>query len=150
MPGSFNIVDVNGVTVIVDRPEPSWFLRAVLRALKDRTVGRLITVAGRLDPVPNSDLAEVGRLLGRASSALVLHSEAEQAGRATTFRHGVTLSDVPPPIIHTPTERRAIGRALGMARPRDMLLVLADNPLSALRALSRASHAGPRRMLAAD
>jgi UDP-N-acetylmuramyl tripeptide synthase len=150
MPGSFNIVDVNGVTAIVGLPEPSWFLRPVLRAVKDRAIGRLITVVGRLDPVPDVDLAEVGRLLGRASSGLVLHSESENTSRATSFRQGVALSDVPPPIVHTPSERRAITRALAMAKPRDFLLVLADRPLPALRALSRATRAGSRDMLAAD
>jgi cyanophycin synthetase len=150
MPGSFNIVEVNGATAIVDRPEPSWFLRSVLRAVKDRAVGRVITVAGRLDAVPASDLAEVGRLLGRASSALILHSDVGDAGRAASFRQGVAQSDVPPPIVHTPTERRAITRALAMARPRDILLVLADKPMPALRALSRATHSAPRDMLAAD
>ncbi len=150
MPGSFNIIDVNGATAIVDRPEPSWFLRSILRAVKDRAVGRVITVAGRLETVPASDLTEVGRLLGRASSALILHSEAEDAGRAASFRQGVALSDVPPPIVHTPSERRAITRALAMARPRDILLVLADKPLPALRALSRATHSASKDMLAAD
>jgi cyanophycin synthetase len=150
MPGSFNIIDVNGATAIVDRPEPSWFLRSVLRAVKDRAAGRVITVAGRLESVPASDLVEVGRLLGRASSALILHSEAEDAGRAASFRQGVAQSDVPPPIVHTPSERRAITRALAMARPRDILLVLADKPLPALRALTRATHSAPRDMLAAD
>jgi UDP-N-acetylmuramyl tripeptide synthase len=150
MPGSFNIVEVNGTTAIVDRPQPSWFLRSVLRAVKDRAAGRVITVAGRLDPVPDSDLAEVGRLLGRASSALVLHSQSARTERAASFRQGVALSDVPPPIVHTPTERRAIARALAMARPRDILLVLADKPLPALRLLTRATQAGSRDMLAAD
>jgi cyanophycin synthetase len=150
MPGSFNIVEVNGATAIVDRPEPSWFLRPVLRAVKDRTIGRLVTVAGRLDSVPDSDLAEVGRLLGRASQALVFHSEAENAVRAAGFRQGVALSDVPPPIVHTPSERRAVTRGLSMVRPRDFLLILADRPQTVLRALARATQPGQRDMLAAD
>jgi cyanophycin synthetase len=150
MPGSFNIVEVNGATAIVDRPEPSWFLRPILRAVKDRTIGRVVTVAGRLEAVPDSDLAEVGRLLGRASQALVLHSDSEDAARAAGFRQGVALNDVPPPIVHTPSERRAVTRGLAMVRPRDFLLILADRPQSVLRALARAAQAGPRDMLAAD
>lgn len=150
MPGSFNIIDLNGATAIVDRPEPSWFLRPVLRAVKDRTVGRLITVVGRLETVPASDLVEVGRLLARASSALILHSAEIDAQRSASFRQGVAQSDVPPPIVHTPSERRAISRAIAMARPRDILLVLADKPMPALRALSRATHTGQSEPLAAD
>jgi cyanophycin synthetase len=150
MPGSFNVVEVHGATAIVDRPEPSWFLRPILRAVKDRTVGRLVTVAGRLDSVPESDLGEVGRLLGRASQALVLHSESENPARAAGLRQGVAQSDVPPPIVHTPSERRAVNRALAIVRPRDVLLILADRPQSVLRALTRAAEAGQRDMLVAD
>lgn len=150
MPGSFNIVEVNGATAIVDRPEPSWFLRPILRAVKDRAIGRLVTVAGRLEAVPDSDLGEVGRLLGRASQALVLHSETEDAARAAGFRQGVALNDVPPPIVHTPSERRAVTRGLAMVRRRDFLLILADRPQAVLRALARAAQATPRDMLAAD
>ncbi|HEY7035684.1 MAG TPA: hypothetical protein VH482_30375 [Thermomicrobiales bacterium] len=150
MPGSFNIVEVNGATAIVDRPEPSWFLRPILRAVRDRTIGRLVTVAGRLESVPDSDLTEVGRLLGRASQALVLHSEPDSAARVAGLRQGVAMSDVPPPIVHTPSERRAVTRALAMMRSRDFLLVLADRPQTVLRALARAGQTGTRDMLAAD
>ena len=114
---------------IVDRPEPSWFSAPSCVLSKTAPSDVSITVAGRLDPVPDSDLTEVGRLLGRASSALMLHSQSDAHRTRRRFRQGVALSDVPPPIVHTPTERRAISRALAMARPRDYLLVLADKPL---------------------
>jgi cyanophycin synthetase len=86
MPGSFNVFEVNGVTVIVDRPSPSWFLRPILRATRDRAAGRLLTITGLLGSVPDFDLAEVGRLLGRASNALILNDSKDRAERVSTFR----------------------------------------------------------------
>lgn len=137
LPGSFNVFDIHGVTVVVDRPEPSWFLRPLLRAIRDRSKSRTITIVGQLPDVPDADLPEVGRLLGRASTALILHSQDQASPRSTSLRQGVAQNDVPPPILHTPTERRAVARALQMARPRDFLLILSDRPLPLLRTLAR-------------
>lgn len=134
-PGSFNRIEVRGITVVVGRPEPSWFLRPVIRSLRDRN--RLITVVGRLNDVPESDVTEVGRLIGRASAAVVLHSEQLNQRRASALRGGIALNEIPPPIVHTTTERRALNRAIEFARPGDAMLVLADRPVPILRALLR-------------
>lgn len=138
LPGSFNVIEVQGFTAVVDRPAPSWFLRSVVRALGHQKHGRTITVAGRLDRVPESDLMEVGRLVGRASDVLVLHSHEPNALRASLFRQGAALNDVPPVVVNVPTERRAVSRALKLLRPGDTGLFLADDPVSVIRALQRA------------
>jgi UDP-N-acetylmuramyl tripeptide synthase len=143
MPASFNIFEINGTTAIVDRPEPSWFLRSVLRAVRDRKFGRLITVVGQLSAIPEADLVEVGRLLGRSSDALLVHSVTDDAERLVKFRRGLAQNDVPPPIVRIPTEARAVARGLSMLRARDILLVLADHPNSVIRALGRAQHQNP-------
>lgn len=140
MPASFNIFEVNGATAIVDRPEPSWFLRSILRAIRDRKFGRVITVVGRLEDIPDPDLVEVGRLLGRSSHALLIHSATDDSARVAKFRHGLAQNEFPPPIVRIPTEPRAVSRALSMLRPRDLLLVIADHPISVIRTLGRAQH----------
>ena len=139
-PGSFNVFRVGAAIAIVDRPTPSWFLRPILRPLTHHAQGRQIVVVGRLDNVPFTDLGEVGRLLGRSSTAILLHSEDQDPHRSAVFRQGVALTTVPPPIIHVPTERRAINRALRLARPNDRLLIFADHPLPVLRTLRRAAN----------
>lgn len=147
-PGSFNCIEIGEILAVVGRPEPSWFLRPVLRAMRDRK--RLITVAGTLDGVPEVDLPEVGRLLGRSSAAVVIHSEEERPERSEALRNGIALNEVPPPIVHTTTERRAVTRALSLARPRDGILVLADHPIPVLRALLRHAEIAAKRELTAD
>jgi hypothetical protein len=68
---------------------------------------------------------------------VVLHSEQLDQHRASALRGGIALNEVPPPIVHTTTERRALARALEFARPGDGMLVLADRPVPILRALLR-------------
>ncbi len=138
LPGSFNVVEAQGFTAIVDRAAPSWFLRSVLRALGHHRQGRTITVVGQLDQMPEPDLVEVGRLIGRSSNVLVLHSHDPNGMRGSLLRQGAALNDVPPVVIHVPTERRAVGRAIKLLRPGDTGLFLADDPASVIRALQRA------------
>lgn len=134
---SFRVIEMDGVTVIVDRPNPSWFLRSVLRSLRGMKPNRVITVVGRMAAVPANDLQEVGRLVGRTSSHLVMHSEDEDPHRASAVRQGAALNTVPPVIVHTTTEGRALTRALEISKRGDVLLVLADRPAALARALTR-------------
>ena len=140
MPGSFNMVRVAGAVAVVDRPAPSWFLRAPLRGLGHLRPGhRLITVAGAMSDVPEDDLVETGRLLGRAGGALIIHSQ-ESENRLNLLRQGITSNEVPPVMIHLPTERKAINRMIRMVRPDDLVFVLADRPDLVLRTLERAAN----------
>jgi len=139
MPGSFQVIDVDGISVVVDRPNPSWFLRPVLRSLRDIAPNRIISVVGRLTGVPASDLPEVGRLVGRSSSLLVSHSVDEEPARAAAFKRGAAQNEVPAAIVHTRNESRALARALSIARRGDLVLVLADRPAPLIRTIARAS-----------
>ena len=138
MPGSFNVLPVGEATAVVDRPAPSWFLRPALRALAHLPARRLLTVAGKMLAVPDEDLVETGRLLGRGGGALILHGAAEHADRAARLRQGITGNEVPPVAMQAASERQAVRRALDLLRPGDLVFVLADEPASVLRALDRA------------
>jgi UDP-N-acetylmuramyl pentapeptide synthase len=138
MPGSFNVVALDGVTVVVDRPAPSWFLRPSLRAVSHLAARRTLIVAGRLDQVPESDLFETGRLLGRSAGAIILHGDDAVPERAKPLRQGIAANRVPPVIVHVPSESRAIGRLLRLAQPGDVGFVLANDPAGVLRSLERA------------
>jgi cyanophycin synthetase len=144
MPDSFQVIDLNGISVVVDRPNPSWFLRPVLRSLKDLTPNRIISVVGRLAGIPSSDLPEVGRLIGRNSTLVVSHSSTEEPARTEAIKQGAAQNEVPPVILHTKTEGRALTRALGMAKHGDVVLVLADKPAPLARMLRREAKAPGR------
>jgi UDP-N-acetylmuramyl tripeptide synthase len=139
MPGSFNVLAIDEAVVVVDRPAPSWFLRSALRGIVHLRSGhRLITVAGQMESVPDADLVETGRLLGRAAGVLILHGAAEQPERLALLRQGVAANKVPPLVVRVATERQAIARVIRMLRPDDLAFVLADRPESVLRAFQRA------------
>lgn len=138
MPGSFNVVSVAGATAIIDRAAPSWFLRPVMRAIAHLPHRRFLAVVGQLLGVTDEDIFEIGRLLGRAGGALILH-DGDAPNRSSAFRLGVAQNEVPPVVIHTGSERQAINRALRMIQPDDLLLILADEPSGVLRNLRRAS-----------
>ena len=142
-PERFQVIDVNGISVVVDRPNPSWFLRAVLRSVRDIPSNRIISVVGRLAGVPVSDLPEVGRLIGRTSSFVVVHSESDEPTRAAAIRQGAARNEVPAVIVHTRSEGRALSRALSLARAGDLVLVLADRPAPLIQTLMRAAGSAP-------
>ncbi len=132
MPGSFNVFEVNGGTVVIDRPAASWFLRPAMRAAGNLGVGRGITVIGPMAVVADDDLGEVGRLLGRHSSIVVTHGD-WTSERTASMRSGAAANEVPPIFMHLPNERRAIQQALGMLTPERVLLVLAEEAAAAVR-----------------
>jgi cyanophycin synthetase len=129
MPGSFNLIYSSGVPTIVDRPAPSWFVRPIVRALRDFRQARVITVVGTMEGVPEQDFAEVGRLLGRVSSAMLVAT-----GRATDgyqwqlLREGAFRNDVPPVFLPFPTEQAAYRKAVAMSRPADTIYFLSASP----------------------
>jgi UDP-N-acetylmuramyl tripeptide synthase len=137
LPGSFSVREVGAVTTVVDRVMPSWFLRPVLRAANPQSRRRQITVIGGMNKLPQADVIEIGRLLGRSHGAVILHGELSEE-RYADFRRGVARNPYPPVLIHLPTERRAINRAMQAVRAEDVLLFLTDgDPGPAIRAVAR-------------
>ncbi len=131
----FQTVALDGITVVLDRPNPSWFLRQVLRSIRDTEGGHLIAVTGAMHEIPLGDLPECGRLLGRVASMIVFHSNNPDDERTEAFRRGVALTEVPPPIVHTRTEPRAVERALAQAQPGDTVMVLTEQLAAVLRSI---------------
>jgi cyanophycin synthetase len=137
LPGSFNTFEVNGYRVHVDGASPSWHLRSLLRAVNPGNRHRQLTVLGNLEGLPVNDIREVGRLLGRHKGAIILHSNKDPV-LLDSLRRGIASNDYPPIVIHLPTERRALNRALKTARTDDVVLILCDaDPGPSLRALRR-------------
>jgi cyanophycin synthetase len=136
MPGSFNVFDTGTATIVVDRPVPSWFLRATLRGTSNLGAGRQIRVVGPMADVATDDLAEVGRLLGRNGGVLIVHGT-WLLERLELLRQGASGNEVPPIFLQASDERRAVQQGFAMLRPHDVLLILAEDASSALRLVSR-------------
>ena len=136
MPGSFNVFDSGSATIVVDRPMPSWFLRTSLRASVNLGTGRQVRVIGPMANVPDDDIAEVGRLLGRNGGVIILHG-AWESGRLERIRQGAAANHVPPIVLQAPDERTAVQQAMSMLRADDVMLVLAENPAATVRLIQR-------------
>ncbi len=137
LPASFNIYTVDTFRIVVDTAAPSWILRTLLRTVNPGNRRRQLTVIGNLQHLPEYDLPEVGRLLGRHQGAIILHSSNEP-GHVERLKRGIAANDYPPVVIHLPTERRALNRALKTAKTDDIVLILTDtDPGPTIRAIGR-------------
>ncbi|MCC6312413.1 MAG: hypothetical protein IT337_00255 [Thermomicrobiales bacterium] len=139
LPGSFTTIDIGGALVIVDRPAPPWFLRAPLRAVARLTATRHVRIIGRASAIPDDELHETGRMLGRGGGLCVLHSEDDAPERTQLLRSGIAANEVPPIVIHVESEAAAIDSVLRALRPDDVVYMLADDPKTAVRRLQRAA-----------
>lgn len=137
LPGSFSVRQVGSIDTFVDRIMPSWFLKPVLRAVNPQSRRRQITVIGGLDSVPYHDVFEIGRLLGRTHGAVIHHGDVD-SDVYEEFKRGIARNEYPPMLLHLPTERRALNRAMRALRADDVALFLcAGDPGPALRAVAR-------------
>lgn len=137
LPGSFNVFEKGSFRAFLDHAGSSATLRHLLRAVNPGNKRRQITVVGNLSSFADAEVQEIGRLIGRHHGAIILHSNLN-AWAIDSFRRGIAANDYPPVVIHLPTERRALNRALRTAKTDDVLLVLNQgDPGIALRALSR-------------
>ncbi len=141
VPGSFNVIERSGALLVVDLPTPPYFLRAPMRAVGHLPGQRHIRMIGRLDGIPDADLAETGRLLARGANLIVIHDESASPERADLLRQGIAAHDVPPVVIRAATESTALSAVLRMLRPEDVVYILADDPRAILRRLRRATRA---------
>lgn len=150
LPGSFNVFEKGAFRAVVDQAGPSSTLRPLLRAVNPGNRRRQITVVGDLASFALAEVQEIGRLLGRHHGAIIVHSNMDPAA-IDQFRRGIASNPYPPVVIHLPTERRALNRALKTVRSEDVLLVLCrDDPNMATRALSRYVRSNPTSPANAD
>jgi UDP-N-acetylmuramyl pentapeptide synthase len=136
MPGSFNIFSANGATIAVDRPTSSWFLRAPLRAAGNLGSGRHIRVVGPMLQIDTADLFDIGKLLGRSGQVVITHGH-WGADRLHQFRLGTAATRVPPVFLQAADERSAITQSLRILRKDDVMLILAENPISVIRQITK-------------
>lgn len=135
-PGSFNILSTGNSMLILDQPAASWFLRPVLRALRDYHRARLLTVFSGLRGTLREDTAEIGRLLGRISNILIVSDdEVDDAERIALAMEGARRNAVPPVLIPVASEVEGVRRAMGLARPKDVIYVLSDDPAALWQSL---------------
>ncbi|MBO9403783.1 MAG: hypothetical protein J7448_01695 [Thermomicrobium sp.] len=128
LPGSCNLVFLRDLIVLIDGARDLWTLRTLLRGVRQSTPHKVFVVTHGFPWLSQEDLREVGRILGRVTG-MILISEPLGDERLAAFREGVVENVLPPVIVTQPDLPQALQTVLTLARPGDLCLVLASDPL---------------------
>ncbi len=89
----------------------------------------MLTVFSGLKGASAADTAEIGRLLGRISNILIVSDdEPTDAERIALAMEGARRNAVPPLLSPVTSELEGVRKAIGLARPKDVIYVLSDDP----------------------
>jgi UDP-N-acetylmuramoyl-L-alanyl-D-glutamate--2,6-diaminopimelate ligase len=132
VPGRFQVVSSasDEVTVVVDYAHTDDALRNLLETARPLTHGRLITVFGCGGDRDRTKRPLMGAVAGRLSDVIVITSDnprGEDPQRIIDeIQRGITVDRVHPPaqqIVAIVDRREAIGKAVDMAHPGDLVLI---------------------------
>ena len=131
VPGRFNIMDIDGATVIVDYGHNVHSLTAVLEVVEKFPQKRRMAVYSTAGDRRDCDMIRQGELLGTAFDRVILYEDHYRRGRAEgeimgLFRKGVESSARAKEIIEIVGATKAAEAALNMVEPGELLLLQAD------------------------
>jgi cyanophycin synthetase len=131
VPGRFNILDIDGATVIVDYGHNVHSLTAVLEVVEKFPHQRRMVVYSTAGDRRDCDMIRQGELLGAAFDRVILYEDHYRRGRAEgeimgLFRKGVESASRAKEIIEITGAVKAAEAALNMVQPGEMLLLQAD------------------------
>jgi cyanophycin synthetase len=131
VPGRFNVLDIDGATVIVDYGHNVHSLTAVLEVVEKFPNKRRMAVYSTAGDRRDCDMIRQGELLGSAFDRVILYEDHYLRGRAQgeimgLFRKGVESSARTKEIIEITGATKAAEAALNMVQPGELLLLQAD------------------------
>src|SRR5690606_16558223 len=103
LPGSCNVFQVAGATILLDAARQVWTLKSLIRGIRHQRHRRTIIVSSYFAHLPMEQVAEAGRLLGRLGGVVILHSDAPQPV-VDVLKDGIARNKVPPLVLAMPTE----------------------------------------------
>jgi cyanophycin synthetase len=130
-PGRFNLLDVRGATVVVDYGHNTSALQAILDALKHFPETRRRALYSAAGDRRDSDLLELGRMLGDHFDSVILYEDRYVRGRAEgeimrLMRAGVAQGGRAVEVEAIRGSITAVERALETVQPGELLLLQAD------------------------
>jgi cyanophycin synthetase len=140
MPGSCNIIDFNGATILLDSARQVWTVRSLVRGIRDSAFHRTVVVTDCFPHLDQDSAQEAGRLIGRVADVVVTQRDSSCNGRLEHFKDGLANNDVPPLVFAMPNEVDGIERALKMLDSGDLCLLLTQNvheAVSRIRSFAR-------------
>lgn len=130
-PGRFNLLEVNGATVVVDYGHNTSALGAILDALKNFPETRRRALYSAAGDRRNEDMIDLGRMLGDNFDSVVLYEDRYVRGRAEgeimrLMREGVEQGGRVQEIEEIRGSIAAVERVLSSVQPGELLLLQAD------------------------
>jgi cyanophycin synthetase len=131
-PGRFNLLEINGATVVVDYGHNPSALSAMLDALQQFPQQRRIVVYSAAGDRRDMDIIRQGELLGKNFDEVILYEDQYLRGRpageiSALFRKGIEGPQQRAKAIHEVIGwRNAAAMALQSLRPGDLVLIQAD------------------------
>lgn len=131
LPGRFNLLDVDGATVIVDYGHNRASLAALIEVIDALGLPRRSAVYSAAGDRRDCDLIAQGKLLGDAFDRVVLYEGHYQRGRAkgeimALFRRGLAHGARVGEVLQQQETLTAVELAFACAEPGELLLIQAD------------------------
>lgn len=131
LPGRFNVLDINGATVVVDYGHNPSALLAVVEAIQPFPHERRVAVYSAAGDRRDGDMILQGEILGREFDRVILYEDHYRRGRRdgeiiALFRQGLASGCRVRSVEAVEGAVAAVERALEAARPGELLLVQAD------------------------
>jgi cyanophycin synthetase len=130
-PGRFNLLQVNGATVVVDYGHNPSSLQTIVDAMSGFEGKRRLAVYSAAGDRRDEDLVEQGRILGKHFDEVILYEDHYTRGRAEgeisgIFRKGIAEGNRTQQVHEVRGAIKSVELALGMLVPGDLLLLQAD------------------------
>ncbi len=131
VPGRFNVLEIDGATVVVDYGHNVHSLRAVIEALNAFPHQRRTCVYSTAGDRRDCDMIEQGQLLGGAFDRVILYADNYLRGRTEgeiigLFRKGLESATRTTEIIEVTGATNAAETALASSQPGELVLLQAD------------------------
>ena len=131
VPARFNVLDIEGATVVVDYGHNTDSLAAVIRAIDKFPHARRTCVYSTAGDRRDCDIVRQGELLGAAFDRVVLYEDHYRRGRAPgeiigLFRQGLASATRAKEIVEVIGATKAAETALASAQRGELVLLQAD------------------------
>lgn len=131
VPGRFNVLELNGATIIVDYGHNASSLQAVIGSLDAFPHRRRLALYSTAGDRRDCDMVRQGELLAQAFETIIVYEDHYLRGRQEgeiirLIRQGIESRGLPRFIHEVRGATKAMEMALAMVQPGDLLLLQAD------------------------
>jgi cyanophycin synthetase len=131
VPGRFNLLEINGATVVIDYGHNASSLKAMVATLSQFPHARRTVVYSAAGDRRDEDLIRQGELLAEGLDRVILYEDHYLRGRASgeimrLFREGANKGGRASEVMEVQGAVKSVETALAMVQPGELLVIQAD------------------------